>query len=143
MYEALKVLHILAFTSWMAGLFYLPRIFVYHAERAGVDTATSETFKVMERKLFKYIMTPSMVVTWFSGAYLAFITSALTSFEIWFLSKVILVGIMTFFHAKCGHWSGEFSKDSNKRSGRFFRIANEAPTLLFIGIVCLVILRPF
>jgi len=144
MYETFKIVHILAWTSWMAGLFYLPRIFVYHAE-TGVDNAhTSATFKVMERKLFSYIMKPSMIATWITGLYLTFVIEIVDwQGDVWFWLKVLLVAAMTALHYMLGVWMAEFARDANRHSGKFYRVWNEAPTLLFIGIVVLIIARPF
>lgn len=142
MYELLKSIHIMSFTSWMAGLFYLPRIFVYHAERGGEVAHTSDTFKIMERKLYKYIMTPAMLSTWITGIFLIHINGYFDSFEFWLLVKVFLVVMLTLFHARCGRWVEAFRKDTNRRSGRYYRFANEVPTVVFVGVVLLVVLRP-
>ena len=144
MYEWMKALHVMAWASWMAGLFYLPRLFVYHAERAAAGSETSETFKVMERKLYRFIMRPAMIVTWATGLYLAFFTGLIDwSYDIWMHVKLLLVILMTGAHHMMGRWIRDFEADANTRPGRFYRIANEAPTLLFIVIVIMVIVRPF
>jgi putative membrane protein len=128
----------------MAGMFYLPRIFVYHAE-TGVDNAhTSATFKTMERKLFRFIMKPAMIGTWITGFILAFGMNIIDfRNDLWFWVKVILVVGLTLQHYFLGLWAAQFAADSNIRSGKFYRIANEVPTLLFVGIVVLIIARPF
>lgn len=144
MYETIKIIHILAWTSWMAGLFYLPRIFVYHAERGVENKHTSETFKIMERKLFNYIMKPSMIATWITGLLLTFVIDVVDwRNDWWFWLKIALVVAMTAQHHLLGVWMQTFARDENRRPGKFYRVANEAPTLLFIGIVILIIARPY
>lgn len=144
MYEAIKIMHILSWTSWMAGLFYLPRIFVYHAENGIDNQHTSDTFKTMERKLFTYIMKPAMLVTWITGFLLTFVIDIVDwRNDWWFWLKVALVVAMTIQHHLLGVWAQAFAKDENRRSGKFYRVSNEVPTLLFIGIVVLIIARPF
>lgn len=143
-YFWIKALHIMAWTSWMAGLFYLPRLFVYHAERAAPGSEASETFKVMEAKLLRLIMTPAMVVTWLTGIYLAFFAGVIDwSSDIWMHVKLLLVIGMTGAHHMMQRWAKTFAADANTRPGRFYRIMNEVPTLLFIFIVILAIVRPF
>ena len=139
-YLWVKAFHVIAVIAWMAGIFYLPRLFVYHAD-AEKGSDTSETFKVMERRLFSAIMTPAMIVAWFAGIALA--TSGHLWTTPWFLAKFALVIAMTAFHVWLGRRAREFSEDSNRRSARTYRIANEVPTLLVIGIVILVVVRPF
>lgn len=143
MYETVKTIHILAWASWMAGLFYLPRIFVYHAEATTPGDATSETFKVMERKLHRFIMGPAMIATWITGLWLAWTLWGSVSTSGWFWVKAAMVIAMTGFHHMAGAWVRRFAADANERPGRFYRIANEAPTLLFVVIVVMVIVRPF
>lgn len=144
MYETIKIIHILSWTSWMAGMFYLPRIFVYHAENGIENQHTATTFKTMERKLFYYIMKPAMIATWITGIYLAISLDMITAFpDFWFLFKLIFVIFLTFQHYLLGRWISDFATDTNRRSGKFYRVANEIPTLLFIGIVIMIIARPF
>jgi putative membrane protein len=144
MYELIKALHIMAWTSWMAGLFYLPRLFVYHAERANAGGETAETFKVMERKLLNLIMTPAMIVTWITGLWLAFGVGIIDwSSDGWMHVKLLLVVLMTGFHHMLQKWLRVFAADANTRSGRFYRMMNEVPTLIFVIIVILAIVRPF
>ncbi len=144
MYETVKIIHILSWTSWMAGMFYLPRILVYHAENGIENLHTSVTFKTMERKLFKFIMTPAMIATWITGIYLSIFLNVLSlQLEVWFFIKIILVLSMTVQHYFLGRWLADFAMDKNRRSGKFYRVANEIPTLLFIGIVIMIIARPF
>jgi putative membrane protein len=143
-YEWIKALHIMAWASWMAGLFYLPRLFVYHAERAPAGSETSETFKIMERKLLSFIMRPAMIVTWLTGLWLAFVVGIIDwSYDFWMHAKMLLVIAMTGAHVMMKRWMEDFAADRNTRSGKFYRVMNEAPTLLFIFIIILVIIRPF
>lgn len=136
----IKVVHILAVISWMAGLLYLPRLFVYHAENAG-NRDISSLFKVMEGRLLRFIMRPAMVVAWISGLWLAYASGFHK--DIWLALKLGLVVAMTganVFFLGCHR---AFLEDRNKRDSRFFRIINEVPTLLMIGIVVLVVIKPF
>jgi putative membrane protein len=144
LYLWMKALHIMAWASWMAGLFYLPRLFVYHAERAAPGTEASEIFKVMEHKLMYVIMRPAMLVTWATGLYLAFFAGVIDwSYDFWMHAKLLLVVLMTGAHHMMIKWMKGFKADENAKSGRFYRIMNEVPTLLFIFVVILVIVRPF
>lgn len=139
-YLTIKAFHIMAVIAWMAGLFYLPRLFVYHAEaKPGSDK--SETFKVMERRLLRAIMNPAMILVWLLGGWLAYESEAWR--EHWFHAKFLLVCILTVFHHALGRWRKAFEADRNERPARFFRIANEVPTVLMAGIILLVVLRPF
>jgi putative membrane protein len=140
MYLWLKALHIVAVISWMAGMLYLPRLFVYHAA-AEAGSAQSETFKVMERRLLKAIMTPAMIVTWIVGIILMIQGQWFTAG--WFHAKLVLVLAMTVMHGLLSHWAGEFAADRNRHSQKFYRVANEIPTVLLIGIVILVVVKPF
>jgi len=136
----LKALHVAAVISWMAGLFYLPRLFVYHVGTMP-GSETSETFKVMERRLYRFIMRPAMLVTWLVGLWLAW-----SSFGFqggWLHAKIALVTMMSGHHALQGRWLRELAEDRRGRSARFFRIQNEVPTLLMLAILVLVIVRPF
>ncbi|HVZ50450.1 MAG TPA: protoporphyrinogen oxidase HemJ, partial [Pseudolabrys sp.] len=139
-YLWLKALHIIAVISWMAGMLYLPRLFVYHAA-AEPGSAQSETFKVMERRLYRFIMTPAMIVTWLAGLVLVLEGGWLAAG--WFHLKLVLVIAMTVLHGLLGHWGNDFAFDRNPRSQKFYRIANEIPTLLLIVIVVLVVVKPF
>ncbi len=140
LYEILKALHIIAVIAWMAGLLYLPRLFVYHAD-AAVGSSQSETFKVMERRLVYAIMEPAQGAVWVFGLLLAWRGDWWASG--WFLAKVALVLAMTGVHHMFGRWRKTFAADKNTRSARFYRIWNEVPTVLMIGIVFLVVLKPF
>ena len=137
-----KAFHVIAIIAWMAGLLYLPRLFVYHAE-SPKGSAQSETFKVMERRLLRFITTPAMLASWVLGLYLAFSGVIDWSSDGWFHAKLALVILLSAFHGLLAKWTKDFALDRNTRSPRFYRIANEVPTLLMIGIVILVIVRPF
>lgn len=135
----IKSLHIVAVISWMAGMLYLPRLFVYHAGQSP-DSETAKLFCLMEYRLYRFIMTPAMIVTWITGLYLAWFV-----FEFrgaWLHAKLLLVLAMSAHHGLQGKWRREFAGGDHKRSARFFRIQNEVPTLVMIGIVLLVILKP-
>lgn len=139
-YLTVKALHIMAVIAWMAGLFYLPRLFVYHAEsKPGSDK--SETFKIMEQRLLRAIMNPAMILVWLLGGWLAYESEAWR--EGWFHVKFLFVSILTIYHHYLGRWRRAFDLDQNEKSARFFRIANEVPTVLMVAIVFLVVLRPF
>jgi putative membrane protein len=137
----LKAFHIVAVISWMAGLLYLPRLFVYHAESA-TGSPQSETFKIMERRLLKYITTPAMLASWALGLYLAFSVIDWSA-DGWFYLKLVLVFLLSGYHGALAKWTKEFAEDRNTHSPRFYRVANEIPTLLMIGIVILAVVRPF
>ncbi len=140
LYLWLKALHVIAVISWMAGMLYLPRLFVYHsgAEKGSVQ---SETFKVMERRLLKAIINPAMAATWILGLWLAFEAQAWR--DGWFHGKVALVIAMSAVHGVLAKHVKAFAADANVKDGRYFRILNEVPTVLMIGIVILVIVKPF
>jgi len=140
MYEWIKAVHVIAVISWMAGMLYLPRLFVYHCE-AEVGSKQSETFKVMERRLLKAIINPAMIVTWVLGLYLAW--SGGWYLSGWFHVKLVLVLAMSAVHGLFTRWVREFAHDRNTRSQKFYRIINEVPTVLMIGIVIMVIVKPF
>ena len=140
MYLWLKALHIIAVIAWMAGMLYLPRLFVYHAA-AKIGSEQSETFKVMERRLLRYIMTPAMIATWLFG--IALVLQGQFLAATWFHIKFILVLAMTILHGLFSHWSHDFALDRNRRTPKFYRIANEIPTLLLIAIVILATVKPF
>jgi putative membrane protein len=124
----------------MAGLLYLPRLFIYHVE-AKRGSELSETFKTMERRLLRAIMTPAMIASWVFGLWLAYITEAFS--EGWFHGKLLLVILMSVAHMAMARWRKDFEQDNNVRSAKYFRIANEVPTLLMIAIVVLVVVKPF
>ncbi len=143
-YPWTKALHVISMVAWMAGLFYLPRIFVYHAEGAPPGSGISETFKVMERKLFRLIMNPAMIATWIFGLALL-LTPGLIDWgrDLWIYVKLAGVGALTWFHHWLGRRRSEFAEDANIRTGRTYRAMNEVPTLGLIVIVIMVIVRPF
>ena len=143
MYLWIKALHIIAVISWMAGLLYLPRLFVYHAA-ATPGSEQSETFKTMERRLLQAIMTPAMIATWLFG--LAMIWAmGLDAFKTagWLHVKLVLVLALSAMHGLMSRWQADFQHDRNRRSQKFFRVANEIPTLLMIVIVILATVKPF
>jgi putative membrane protein len=140
LYEILKALHIVAVIAWMAGLLYLPRLFVYHAD-CDKGSAQSETFKVMERRLLRGIMNPAMIAVWIFGLATAWRGEWWPAH--WLHAKLLLVVILTGVHHLYGLWRKDFLADRNTRPARFYRWWNEAPTLLMTGIVFLVVLKPF
>jgi len=137
-----KAFHIIAIIAWMAGLLYLPRLFVYHAQ-SKVGSEQSETFKLMEKRLLRYITTPAMLAAWALGLALAFSGLIDWSKDGWFHAKLFLVLLLSAYHGALAMWTKDFALDRNRRSARFYRIANEVPTLLMILIVILVVVRPF
>ncbi|MBT3069396.1 protoporphyrinogen oxidase HemJ [Rhodomicrobium sp. Az07] len=142
-YLYLKSFHLIAAFAWMAGLFYLPRLYIYHAE-VGAGTPQSETFKVMERRLLKAIMNPAMIVTVGLGLWIAFATDYIDWRNApWLHLKIALVVGLLVIHGFLAKWRKDFEADRIPHSTRFFRIINEIPTLLLIGIVLLVIVKPF
>jgi len=144
LYPWTKSLHIIAFVAWMAGLFYLPRLFVYHAERAPVGSELSDVFKTMERRLLRVIMNPAMIATWVFGIVLLATPGAVAwGHEWWIVAKLALVAALTWFHHWCGRRRSAFAADRNDREGRTYRIMNEFPTLGLVGIVILVVVKPF
>jgi putative membrane protein len=136
----LKAFHIIAVISWMAGLLYLPRLFVYHT-MAKPGSEQSETFKVMERRLLKYIMLPAMIVSW--GLGIALILQNHLAAASWFQAKFVAVLALSAMHGLLSRWTRDFSLDRNRHSEKFYRIINEIPTLLMIAIVLLAVLKPF
>jgi len=140
MYVWIKALHVVAVISWMAGMLYLPRLFVYHCQ-AEIGSVQSETFKVMERRLLKAIINPAMIVTWLAGLYLAWAGHWLLSG--WLHVKLLLVVVLSAIHGFFSRWVRDFAADRNRYSQRFYRIINEVPTLLMIVIVIMVIVKPF
>jgi protoporphyrinogen IX oxidase len=145
MYEWIKAFHIIAVIAWMAGMLYLPRLFVYHcaAENGSVQ---SETFKVMERRLLRAIINPAMVATWVFGLWLAWLgpDSRYGWFASgWLWAKIILVLALSAMHGLLARWRKDFAQDRNRHSQKFYRIINEVPTILMVLIVLLVVLKPF
>ena len=140
LYNWLLALHIIAVIAWMAGMLYLPRLFVYHT-RAAKGSELSETFKVMERRLLRGIINPAMIAAWVLGLALAWRGDHWG--EGWFHAKVALLIGMQLIHAALARWRRAFANDANTHSDRFFRFMNEVPTLLLIGIVILAVVKPF
>lgn len=141
-YPWTKAFHVVSMVAWMAGMFYLPRLFVYHCELAR-GSAESERFKVMERRLLKQIMTPAMIATWVFGLLLVLTPGVISWSQGWWHVKLASVIVMTGLHGMFSRWRRDFMEDRNMRPHRFYRIANEAPTLLLLVIVVMVIVRPF
>ena len=140
-YLIFKSLHIIAVISWMAGLLYLPRIFVYHVEN-NEEKKISNVFKVMEKKLYFYIMTPAMILSWLFGIALLHYLGIDQAQQFWLKAKILLVVILTLYHLYLGKCLKDFAIDINKRSSKFFRIFNEVPTILLILIIFVVIFKP-
>ena len=140
-YLLFKSLHLISVISWMAGLLYLPRIFVYHAENSS-EKKTSEIFKTMERKLFFYIMTPAMILSWIFGVILIHSIGFQQLGQTWMILKIVFVIILTIYHFYLGKTLAQFKIDQNVHSHKFYRLINEIPTLLLILIVFVVIFKP-
>ena len=140
MYIWIKALHIIAVIAWMAGMLYLPRLFVYHAGVAA-GSPQSETFKVMEQRLLRFIMTPAMIATWLFG--IALVLQGHFLGATWLHIKLALVLAMSALHGLFGRWARDFAHDRNTHTPRFYRVANEIPTLLLIVIVVLATVKPF
>ena len=141
-YPWIKAVHIMAVIAWMAGLFYLPRLYVYHAERATVGSELDQTFQIMEEKLLRLIMNPSMIVAWIAGL----IMIGLGAFDwgsVWAWVKIASVIAMTAAHGWMAARRKEFAAGANTRTGRAYRLFNEVPTVLMVFIVIAVIVRPF
>ncbi len=140
-YLLFKSLHLIAVISWMAGLLYLPRIFVYHVENIN-DLNSTNIFKTMERKLYFYIMMPAMFLSWLFGLILIFIIGFEVLTTKWIQFKLIFVFLLTFYHFYLGYFLNKLKTDQNTKTSRFFRIINEVPTILLILIVFIVIFKP-
>ena len=140
-YLLFKSLHLISVISWMAGLLYLPRIFVYHAQNSS-EKKTSEIFKTMERKLFFYIMTPAMILSWIFGVILIHNIGFQQIGQTWMVLKIIFVIILTIYHLYLGRILAQFKIDQNIHSHKFYRLINEIPTLLLILIVFIVVFKP-
>ncbi|MBV0913513.1 protoporphyrinogen oxidase HemJ [Anianabacter salinae] len=143
LYPWIKALHVIAVIAWMAGLFYLPRLFVYHAESVTRGTETDTLFQTMERKLLKLIMTPSMIVTWIFGLMLVSIPGVVDWSEGWPWLKAVAVIGMTAFHGWCAGQRKRFAGQGETLTGRRYRLMNEVPTLFLLVIVVAVIVKPF
>ena len=141
LYEWIKALHVISIIAWMAGLLYLPRLFVYHCQ-APAGSETSETFKVMERRLLRAIMNPAMIAAYVFGITMIVLTPEWMK-QGWLHAKLLFVLLLTASHMMMARWRRDFALDRNTRPQRFYRIANEVPTLLMIGIVIFVVVKPF
>ncbi len=135
-FNIIKVIHIVSVISWMAGLLYLPRIFVYHANPK-ITEETSNTFKIMERRLYRYICTPAAYAAWITGLVLTYYIG----FEIWLLLKILFVFFLTIYHFICGKWLSNFANEKNSYSEKFYRFANEVPTIILIVVIVLVVFK--
>jgi len=140
LYLLFKSLHLIAVISWMAGLLYLPRIFVYHPEAS--HESQKEVFKIMERRLYNYIMMPAMLLSWLFGFLLLHSLGFAVFLELWMQVKIVSVLILTFYHFTLGKYLNNFSVDANQKSSKFFRIINEVPTILLIVVVFVVVFKP-
>ena len=140
LYLLFKSLHLVAVISWMAGLLYLPRIFVYHSEAN--HESQKDVFKTMERKLYNYIMMPAMLLSWLFGVLLIHSLGFSVFAELWMQIKTILVIILTYYHFLLGKYLNDFAIDDNKKSSKFYRIINEVPTIILIVVVFVVVFKP-
>jgi putative membrane protein len=140
LYDWIKAFHIIAVIAWMAGMLYLPRLFVYHCA-AEPGSVQSETFKVMERRLFRAIASPAMVASWSLGLWMVYQGSWLAAH--WFQAKLILVIALSGIHGMLARWTADFAADRNRHDQRFYRIVNEIPTVLMIAIVIFAVIKPF
>jgi protoporphyrinogen IX oxidase len=139
-YVWIKALHVIAVIAWMAGMLYLPRLFVYHCE-ADPGSRQSETFKVMERRLLRGIINPSMIASWVLGLWLAWQGGWFAA--PWLHTKLALVVLLSGLHGMLSRYVRDFAADRNRKSQKFYRIINEIPTLLMVAIVLLVVVKPF
>ena len=139
-YLLFKSLHLIAAISWIAGLLYLPRIFVYHAE--ATHESQKSVFKTMEKKLYNYIMMPAMLLSWLFGIILVHILGFSVFLELWMQIKIVLVSVLTFYHFLLGSYLHNFATNDNQKSSKFFRIINEVPTLILIVVVFVVVFKP-
>jgi len=140
LYPWLKAVHVMAVIAWMAGMLYLPRLFVYHCE-AETGSRQSETFKVMERRLLRGIINPAMVVSWALGLWMVYEAGWISAH--WLQAKLLLVVALSAIHGMLARWTADFAADRNRHAKRFYRIINEIPAVLMIGIVILVVIKPF
>jgi putative membrane protein len=141
-YLWLRALHIISVIAWMAGLLYLPRLYVYHCQQAP-DSPASKTFKMMEGRLLRFIMAPAMVASFVFGIWLIWKLGDAAWSAGWLHAKIALVLLLTALHGMMAKWRRDFARNENRHSERFYRIINEAPTLLMIGIVILAVVKPF
>ena len=139
-YFLFKSIHLIAVISWMAGLLYLPRIFVYHSE--ALHDSQKDIFKIMERKLYNYIMMPAMILSWLFGVLLIHSLGITIITELWMKIKFFSVAILTIYHFLLGKYLNDFAVNDNKKSSKFFRIINEVPTIILIVVVFVVVFKP-
>ena len=139
-YFLFKSLHLISVISWMAGLLYLPRIFVYHSEAS--HESQKDIFKIMEKKLYNYIMMPAMLLSWLFGILLLHSITLSVIFELWMQIKIIAVIILTYYHFTLGKYLNDFAIDKNEKTSKFFRIYNEIPTIVLIVVIFTVIFKP-
>ena len=139
-YLLFKSLHLIAVISWMAGLLYLPRIFVYHSE--ATHDSQKQIFKIMERKLYNYIMMPAMLLSWIFGVLLIHSLGFNVFNELWMQIKTISVLILTYYHFMLGKYLHDFSVNNNHKASKFYRIINEVPTIILIVVVFVVVFKP-
>ena len=139
-YFLFKSLHLIAVVSWMAGLLYLPRIFVYHSEAS--HESQKDIFKIMEKRLYNYIMMPAMLLSWLFGILLLHSITLSVLFELWMQIKIIAVIILTYYHFTLGKYLNDFAIDKNEKTSKFFRIYNEIPTIVLIVVIFTVIFKP-
>ncbi len=140
LYLLFKSLHLIAVISWMAGLLYLPRIFVYHSEAS--HESQRDVFKVMERKLYNYIMMPAMLLSWLFGVLLVHSLGIGIFLELWMQVKITLVTLLTIYHFLLGKYLNDFVTNDNQKSSKFFRFINEVPTIILIVVVFVVVFKP-
>tara|TARA_B100001057_G_scaffold497749_1_gene602740 strand:- start:978 stop:1409 length:432 start_codon:yes stop_codon:yes gene_type:complete len=140
LYLLFKSLHLIAVISWLAGLLYLPRIFVYHAE--ATHDPQKDIFKIMEKKLYNYIMMPAMLLSWLFGILLIHSLGFSVFSELWMKIKILLVLLLTFYHFLLGRYLNDFAMNINDKSSKFFRIINEFPTIILIVVVFVVVFKP-
>jgi protoporphyrinogen IX oxidase len=142
LYDWVRAVHVMAIISWMAGMLYLPRLFVYHCG-AQIGSQQSETFKVMERRLLRGITTPAMIATWILGLWMIALRPEVWTSAHWLHVKLTLVAVLSGLHGMLARWTGDFAADRNRYSERFYRVVNEVPAVLMVGIVIMVVIKPF
>ena len=140
LYLLFKSLHLISVISWMAGLLYLPRIFVYHAE--ATHESQKDIFKTMERKLYNYIMMPAMLLSWLFGILLIYYIGFSAFSELWMQIKLVAVSLLTYYHFTLGKYLNDFAMDNSQKSSKFFRIYNEIPTIILIVVIFVAIFKP-
>ena len=140
LYLLFKSLHLIAVISWMAGLLYLPRIFVYHSEAS--YESQKNVFNTMERKLYNYIMMPAMLLSWLFGVLLIHSLGLSVFADLWMQIKTVAVVILTYYHFLLGKYLSDFAIDTNKKTSKFFRVINEVPTIILIVVVFVVVFKP-